>query len=203
MILYFKTGSCSMAPHIILKEVGVKFEKDQVDTNANITDTGKDYASINTKGYVPALALNDGTVLTEVSAILQYIADQHPEKNLAPAPSTLERTRMQEYLSFVGAELHKSFSPLFRDNSTVSEKTAAKEKVAKHFDYLDTLLSDDRQYLLGDNFSVTDAYLFTVTNWANFVDIDLKQWPNLTTYFTRVLKREATQSAMQAEGLNT
>jgi len=203
MILYFKPGVCSLAPHIILKEVEADFAKEEVDTDKGITHSGNNYKLINPKGYVPALKLNDGEVLTESASILQYIADKYPEKNLSPAPTTLERTRMHEYLSYVGSELHKSFSPLFKSASTVEQKMAAKTKVRNHFDYLETLFSDNRQYLLGDSFSVADAYLFVVTNWANFVDINLQEWPTLKSYFERVLNREATQMAMHDEGLSS
>ncbi len=201
MILYFKPGACSLAPHIILKEMQLDFDKDEVNTDEQVTVSGNDYRLINANGYVPSLALGTGEVLTEGVSILQYLADQQPEKGLAPPVGSVQRARLQEYLNFTSSELHKSFGLLFSSTSQADEKQQAKKRVAKHFDYLERLFSDSRQYLLGGQFSVADAYLFVVTNWSNYVGIDLAQWPKLMAFVDRVLARKATQSAMRAEGL--
>lgn len=201
MKLYYKPGACPLASHIILHELGETFEIDEVDTEAGRTKSGLDYQKINPKGYVPALELDSGEVLTEGASILQYIADQHPESGLTPKAGTVERARLNEYLSYVGAELHKAFSPLFSGTASGDDKKNARANVAKKFNYVDELLSDDRSYLLGDKFSVADAYLFVVSNWANFTEIDLKKWPNVAAFVERVSQRPAAQAAMKAEGL--
>lgn len=201
MKLYYKPGACSLASHIALNETGVLFDIEQVDTAAKKTATGADFNAINPKGVVPVLTLGDGEVLTEGPAILQYIADAYPAADLAAKPGTIERTRVTEYLTYVSSELHPAFSPFFSDTSTDEEKKKAGEKVGLKFDYLNSLLSDGRTYLLGDKFSVADAYMFVVSNWSNFVGIDLKKWPNLSAFVERIASRPAAQSAMKAEGL--
>ena len=201
MILYFKPGACSLASHIILKETQLNFDTDRVDTDKQTTASGKDYRLVNANGYVPALELKTGEVLTEGASILQYIADQSPEKGLTPPVGTVQRARLHEYLNFTSSELHKAFNPLFSSTAHEQEKLLAKENVAKNFDYLESLFSDGRDYLLGNSFSVADAYLFAVANWSNFVGIDLPKWPKLKTFVERVLARKATQLAMRAEGL--
>lgn len=201
MKLYYKPGACPLASHIILHEVGATFELDEVDTDAGRTKTGLDYKKINPKGYVPALELDSGEVLTEGASILQYIADQYPESGLAPATGTVARARLQEYLNYVGSELHKAFGPFFSSSATDEDKKEAGLNVAKKFDYVNDLLSDGRTYLLGDKFSVADAYMFVVSNWSNFVGVDLKKWPNVAAFVERVAKRPAAQAAMKAEGL--
>lgn len=201
MKLYYKPGACPLASHIILHEIGSPFDIEEVDTEAGRTKSGLDYREINPKGYVPALELDSGEVLTEGASILQYIADQHPDSGLTPKVGTVERARLNEYLSYVGSELHKAFGPLFSGTASDDDKKAARANVAKKFNYVDELLGDGRKYLLGDRFSVADAYLFVVSNWANFTDIDLKQWPNVAVFVERVSKRPASQAAMTAEGL--
>jgi glutathione S-transferase len=201
MKLYNKPGACSLASHIVLIEVGATFDVDEVDTELGKTKSGLDYSDINPKGYVPALELDTGEVLTEGPSILQYIADQNPQSSLAPAVGTIARTRMQEYLNYTGAELHKAFGPFFSTTATDEDKEMAGANVAKKFDYLNALFGDGRTYLLGDNFSVADAYLFVVSNWSNFVGIDLKNWPNIAAFVDRVANRPAAQAAMKAEGL--
>ncbi|MBZ0331393.1 glutathione transferase GstA [Halomonas sp. ANAO-440] len=200
MKLFYKAGACSLASHIALREVGAEFQLEAVDTQRKMTETGTDYRSINPKGYVPALVIGSD-VLTEGAAILQFIADTHPLSNLAPDVGTIPRARLQEHLNYVASELHKAFGPFFRDDTTEKQKEYAAHAVATKFDYIETLLSDDRSYLLGDGFTVADAYLFVVANWANFVGIDLKSWPYLASFVERVAARPAVQDAMVAEGL--
>lgn len=201
MKLFYKPGACPLASHIALQEIGQPFEIASVDTATGRTAQGEDYRDINPKGYVPALQLDDGQILTEGPAILQFLADSAPAAGLAPEAGTLARARMQEQLTFVSSELHKAFGPLFRDGSTEAEKSAAREAVAAKFNHVEALLSDGRDYLVDDRFSVADAYLFVVANWANFTGIDLASWPNLTAFVARVSDRPATQAAMRAEGL--
>lgn len=201
MKLYYKTGACSLATHIVLHEVGETFKTEEVDTQAGRTKSGDDYSAINPKGYVPALELASGDVLTEGAAILQYIADQHPESELAPKAGSIARARLQEYLNYTASELHKAFGPFFSNASSEANKQAAGKAVAQKFDYLDNLLSDGRDYLLGSGFSVADAYLFVVANWSNFVGIDLKKWPHVAAFVNRVAARPAAQAALRAEGL--
>ncbi len=201
MKLYYLQGACSLASHIMLKEVGAKFDIELVDPAAGQTASGQNYRDINPNGYVPALDIGDGTVLSEGVAVLQYIADSNPDKAFSPALGTVARARLQQFLNFGAAELHKSWSPLFSDTSTDEEKTAAAKKVATKFDYLESELSDGRDFLVENQFSVVDAYIFVLSNWANFQGIDLKAWPNLVEYVDRILARPATKAAMQAEGL--
>lgn len=201
MKLYYKPGACSLATHITLFEIGQPFETEAVDTAAGRTASGADFKAINHRGYVPVLELADGDIVREGSAILQYLADKNPTAGLAPSNGTMERTRLQEFLSFVSADLHKSFSPLFKDDSTDAEKDKARKIVRSKFDQVEEILSDGREYLVEGKFSVADAYLFVVSNWANFTDIDLSTWPKLKAYVERVAARPATQSALRAEGL--
>jgi len=201
MKLFYKPGACSLASHIILEEVGATYELDQVDTDTQVTESGLDYAQVNGKGYVPALKLESGEVLTEGASILQFIADSHPDSNLAPAVGSVARARLHEHLNYVASEVHKAFGPFFSASSTDIDKVAASAKVGEKFDYLEKLFGDGRAYLLGDNFSVADAYLFVVSNWSNFVGIDLKSWPKLAAFVDRVSQRPAAQAAMVAEGL--
>jgi len=201
MKLYYKPGACSLASHIALHEIGAKFDIDQVDTQAQKTQTGGDFGNINPKGVVPALMLDNGEVLTEGAAILHYIAEQNPSAGLAANPGTMERARVNEHLTYVSSELHKSFSPLFTPSSTDEQKDAARENVGKKLDYVNGLLSDGRQYLVDNRFTVADAYLFVVANWTNFIGIDLSKWAHVADYVKRVSARENVQRAMKAEGL--
>ncbi|KIC35731.1 glutathione transferase GstA [Leisingera sp. ANG-M7] len=201
MKLYYKPGACPMASHIALHETGRPFEIEAVDTAAGRTEGGADYRAINPKGYVPALDLEDGGILTEGPAILQYIADSHPEAGLAPAAGTLARSRMQEQLNWIGTELHKAFGPLFRDGTSEAGKNEARTAVAGKFDLIEAQLADGREWLVEDQFSVADAYLFVVSNWANFTGIDLSRWPNLAAFVSRSANRPSAQAAMRAEGL--
>ncbi|TFZ06751.1 glutathione transferase GstA [Ramlibacter henchirensis] len=201
MKLYYSPGACSLSPHIVLREAGLAFEPVLASTKSHKLQDGTDYYSINPLGYVPMLELDDGTRLREGPAIVQYIADQVPTKNLAPANGTLPRYRLQEWLTFIGTEIHKQFSPLFNPAMPEEGKKVFKDKLAQRFEWLDQQL-EGRQYLMGDNFSVADAYLFTVSNWAKPMNIDLSQRKNLLAYRERIAARPAVQEAMKAEGLS-
>ncbi|UWR67833.1 glutathione transferase GstA [Phaeobacter inhibens] len=201
MKLYYKPGACPLASHIALQETGRLFEIEAVDTAAGRTEGGADYLAINPKGYVPALRLEDGSILTEGPAILQYIADSHPEAGLAPAAGAFARARMQEQLNWIGTELHKAFGPLFREGTSEAGQDEARVAVAGKFDLIETQLEDGREWLVADQFSVADAYLFVVSNWANFTGIDLARWPYLAAFVSRTAARQSAQAAMRAEGL--
>lgn len=202
MKLYYSPGVCSLSPHIVLREAGLRFDLEKVDLATGKTESGKTVGDVHAKGYVPILELDDGETLTEGAAIVQYIADAlAPGKNLAPANGTLARTRVQEHLSFVGAELHKSFTPFFKADSTDAEKQKARAKLDRRLGDIETLLSDGRQYLMGDDFTVADAYLYTVATWTRPTEIGLDAWPNLAAYVDRVAQRPAVQEALRAEGL--
>jgi glutathione S-transferase len=200
MKLYYSPGACSLSPHIALREAGLAFEPVLASTKSHKLQDGTDYYGINPLGYVPMLELDDGTRLREGPAIVQYIADQAPAKNLAPANGTLPRYRLQEWLTFIGTEVHKQFSPLFNPAMPEEVKKMQRDKLASRFQWIDAELKD-KQYLMGDNFSVADGYLFTVTNWAKPMNIDLTPYPNLVAYRERVAARPAVQEAMKAEGL--
>ncbi|MFZ5734350.1 MAG: glutathione transferase GstA [Pseudomonadota bacterium] len=199
MKLYYIPGACSLSPHISLREAGASFELDRVD--AGKTASGKDYKIINAKGQVPALQLDSGEVLTEGAAVVQFIADQHPGAGLAPPSGTVARARLQEHLNFIASELHKAFSPLFNPAASEESKTAAPDQVAKRLDYVESLFADGRAYLLGETFSVADAYLFAVASWTGPTKIGLDRWPKLKAFVARVSERPAVQAAMKAEGL--
>src|ERR1700681_767212 len=200
MKLYFSPGACSLSPHIVLRETGAKFELEQVDNKEKKTKSGQDYWAINPKGQVPVLALDSGEQLTEGPVIVQYIADLKPASGLAPAAGTMERYRVQEWLNFITSELHKSFGPIFRPTTPDAYKTISKENLGKRFDWLDKQLSG-KQYLMGNQFSVADAYLYTVLRWTSRIGIDLAKWPNLKAYVDRVGARPKVQEALKAEGL--
>lgn len=201
MKLYYSPGACSLAPHILLREIGAEFTLEKVDVGAKKTETGADFWAINSKGYVPALQLDDGDVLTEGVVMQQYIADQKPEAKLAPARGTKERRKLEELLVFLSTEVHKSFSPLFAATTPEDYKTIAKDKVGQRFDYLEKQLSDGRQFLTGGQFTIADAYFFTLSNWTKFTGIDLARWPNISAFAARVASRPAVQTALKAEGL--
>ena len=201
MKLYYKPGACSLASHIALREVGADFTIEKVDTKIQTTENGEDYTKVNPNGYVPALRLANDDIITEGPAILQYIADTNPDAGLAPLGGTIERARVQQYLSFVGSELHNAFSPLFGANLDDDTRTKAVSNVGRRMSYIESVLSDGRDYLIGSTFTVADAYLFVVANWSNVVKIDLDQWPNVAHFVKRVSGRPATQAAMRAEGL--
>ncbi|MGE3476351.1 MAG: glutathione transferase GstA [Rhodospirillaceae bacterium] len=199
--LYYAPGACSLAPHIVLRELGENFSLVKVSTKTHETDDGRDFYKINPKGYVPALGLGNGEVLTEGAAITQFLADNKAGSDLAPRPGTLERARVNEWLVFTNSEVHKTFSPLFNPATTDEQKKAIKEKLAGRFDFIEKSLGDGRAYLTGEKFTIADAYMFTVVNWSNFTGIDIGPWPNLKAFQARVAARPHTQAAMKAEGL--
>jgi glutathione S-transferase len=199
MKLFLTPFACSLASHIALREAGLDFETVKVDLRAKKTASGDDYLATNPKGYVPALQLDNGEVLTENVAVLQYIADRVPEKKLAPAAGTPERYRLIEWLAFINSEIHKNFSPMFNPAAVEGHKQYAKDLLAKRFDYLQGVLGS-RQFLMGDQFTVADAYLFTVLNWTGHVGIDLGPWPALKAYLERVGSRPNVGAALAAEG---
>lgn len=201
MKLYYIPGACSTASHILLREIGVDFELEAVVKGTGKTETGKDFLAINPKGQVPALELETGEVLTEGVAVLQYLADSAPNRAFSPPVGSVERARMQEHLNYVASELHKAFGPLFHGMPTDDEIAATVANIGSKFSYIEGILSDGRQFLVGDTFSPADAYLFVVTNWANFKNIDLSAWPNLQSFVARVASRDSTITAFKAEGL--
>ena len=200
MKLYYSPGACSLSPHIVAREAGVPFELVKVDLRAHKTEQGTDYMTVNPKGYVPALGLDDGSVLTEGPAIVQYLADQKPASKLAPAAGTIDRYRLQEWLGFIGTELHKNFGPLFNPATPDAVKQTAKANIEKRLGYVNDQLAK-RQFLLGDTFTAADAYAFTIINWTNFVGMDLKAYPNVAAYMGRIAGRPKVQEALKAEGL--
>jgi len=201
MKLYYSPGACSLSPHIALHEAGLPFQAVKAPTKTHKLDDGTDYYTINPLGYVPLLELDDGTRLTEGPVIVQYIADQVPAKRLAPPAGTLARYRLMGWLNFTGTELHKAcFSWLFNPATPAEFKTVLKERLAARLRWIDGQLKD-RTWLMGDDFSVADAYLFVVTNWAKPMAIDLVPYPNVVAWRERVAARPAVQAAMRAEGL--
>ena len=200
MKLYFAPGACSLSPHIVLEEAGLAIETEQVNNQEKKTKSGKDYWTVNPKGQVPALQLDSGEMLTEGPVIVQYLADQKPASGLVPPAGSIERYRVQEWLNFITSELHKSFGPIFRPTTPDAYKTISKENLGKRFDWLDKQLAG-KQHLMGDKFTVADAYLFTVLRWSPRVEIDISKWSNLKAYVDRVAARPKVQAAMKAEGL--
>lgn len=201
MKLYYAPGACSLSPHIVLRETASAFDLERVDTTTKRTESGENYGEVNPMGYVPALRLDDGHVLTEGAAIVQYLADTHADHGLAPEPGTVARAEMQGHLNFTASELHKAFGPLFDPTADDVVKSAAKTKVARRFDHVESVLSDGRDHLLGAAFTVADAYLFTVANWAIPTGIGLDAWPKLAAFVERVRSRPSVQAALAAEGL--
>jgi glutathione S-transferase len=200
MKLYFAPGVCSLAPHILLREAGFDFKLEKVDSKTKCTEHGEDYLQVNPNGYVPALEIEPGVVLTEGPAIMQYIADKAPAANLAPAAGTLERYQLQSWLNFITSEIHKGFSPLFKEGMPAEAKAMFREQLAARFDHVERRLAS-HDWLLDSGFSVADAYLFVTTGWSGFVDIDLERWPAITAFRKRVAERPAVKAALRAEGL--
>lgn len=198
MKLYFSPGTCSLSPHIVLRELGLPFEAIKVDIATKQTADGTDFRTVNPKGYVPALQLDDGRILTEGPAIVQYLADQVPDKQLAPPNGSWERYRLQEWLNFISTEIHKQFSPLFNASNPDSVKDAQKTRLAQRFGEISPLL-EKQDYLTGDRFSVADAYLFTVLGWSRYFHIDLNQWPGIAKFVERIAARPAVAQAMDVE----
>jgi glutathione S-transferase len=200
MNLYYFAGACSLSPHIVALEAGLQVTMVKIDRKTKKTETGADYLAVNSKGAVPALQLDDGRVLTEGPAIVQYLADQKPESGLAPRAGTFERYQLMEILNYITSEVHKSFTPLFDPASSAELKQAAETNLSKKFDWLSGFLGK-KPYLTGDTFTVADAYLFTVLGWTGHVKIDLSKWPVLTEFKSRVAHRPKVQQAMKEEGL--
>ena len=200
MKLYYSPGACSLSPHIALREAGLAFEPVLASTKTHKLPDGSDYYTINPLGYVPMLELDDGTRLREGPAIVQYIADLVPIKNLAPANGTLPRYRLQEWLAFTGTELHRSFSPLFNAAMPEEGKKIYRDRLASRYRWLDGELAG-KHYLMGEHFSVADCYLYAVTRWAKGQNIDLTGLPNVVAHFERVGARPAVQEALKVEGL--
>ena len=199
MKLYYSPGACSLSPHIVLRELGIPFDLEKVDTKAGKTERGADFRSVNPKGYVPALELDDGKVLTEGPAIVQYLADQKPAARLAPQNGSFERYQLQEWLNYITSELHKSFGTLFNPNAPADFKQATKDAIGKRLDFLSGRVA--KGFLTGEQFTVADAYLFVILSWTKHVGIDLARWPVLTQFQARVAARPAVQAALKAEGL--
>ena len=200
MKLYYSNGACSLSPHIVLRESGLPFTLVRASTKTHALDDGTDYYTINPKGSVPLLELDNGERLSEGPAIVQYIADQAPDKKLAPANGTFERYRVQEWLNFITSELHKGYSPLFRPTTPEDFKPVLRELLLKKYEFVDSKLAG-KQYLMGDSFTVPDAYLFTVTTWAKHVGLDLSKLANLQAFMARMAARPSVQAALEAEGL--
>jgi glutathione S-transferase len=202
MKLYYSPGACSLSPHIVLLEASLPFNAEKVDLRTKKTESGSDYTTIASKGAVPALVLDDGAVLTEGSAIVQYIADLAPQAGLAPPAGSFARYRLIEMLNYIAAEVHKSFSPLFNPKASADWRASAIAALGTKFDWLSAQLGA-KPYLLGEKFTVADAYLFTVLSWTGKVGIDLGKWPVLGAYLARVAQRPKVQQALKDEGLLT
>jgi glutathione S-transferase len=200
MKLYYAPGACSLSPHIVARELGINVELKKVNTKDKTIEGGGDYWKVNPRGYVPALELDNGQVLTEGPAIVQYLADQKPDAGLAPKAGSFERYRLQEWLNFLTSEIHKGFSPLFKPTTPEDYKPVVKENLAGRFNWLNEELGK-REYLTGSQFSVADAYLFVLLNWTKPTQIDLGKWPNLQAFQKRVGARPKVKEALQAEGL--
>ncbi|MFZ3041065.1 MAG: glutathione transferase GstA [Thiobacillus sp.] len=199
MKLYYAPGACSLAVHIALQEAGFDFALEKVDLATHRTETDVDYTTINPNGYVPALVLDDGEVLTEVPAILLYLADR-ADKSLAPPAGSMARYRLYSWLNFITSELHKAFGPLFNPDTPDEWKTQLKQTLAKRCDHVAAQLAG-KQFLLGDSYTVADAYLFTVLGWSRWVQFDLAPWPTINEYLGRIAARPAVQAALKDEGL--
>lgn len=200
MKLYYTPGACSLAAHIVLCELDLPHELVKVDLKTHTTEDGGDYYRVNPKGYVPALELDDGEVLTEDAVLLQYLADLKPGSGLLPAAGSMERWRVLEWLNFVSSELHKGLGALFNPAVTPEWRAAVISKVENRFAYLDRLLAD-QGYLTGNEFCIADAYLFTIVSWTGLMSIDLTPWPSLAAFQMRVAARPGVQEAMRTEGL--
>lgn len=200
MKLYFSPGTCSLAPHIVLRESGLPFDLERVHLGSKTTENGLDFTTVNPKGYVPALQLDDGTVLTEGPAITQYIADQVPHKNLAPAAGSVARYQLIAWLNFISTEIHKGFSPLFNRDMPPDAKDLARTALARRIGFVADSLQHST-YLTGDTFTIADAYLFTVLTWTVPTKIELASWPAVVAFMQRVGARPAVQAALEAEGL--
>lgn len=200
MKLYYSPGACSLSPHIVLREAGLDFDLALASTKTKKLADGSDFYQVNPKGQVPVLELDDGARLTEGPAIVQYLADRKPDSGLAPKAGTLERYRLMEWLNFITSELHKSYSPLFNAAMPEDGKAVYRARIAERLQWVDSQL-EGKDYLLGAQFSVADAYLFTVTNWSAVTGIDMSAFKHLNAFRERVAARPSVQAAMEAEGL--
>ena len=200
MKLYYTPGACSLSPHIVLLEAGLPYTLEKVDLSTKKTSTGIDYLTINNKGAVPTLQLDDGRVLTEGPAVVQYLADLKPESGLAPRAGTFERYQLIEILNYITSELHKGLGALFNPKVTGDWKAATIENVGKKFDWLTGFLGS-KTFLVGNTFTVADAYLFTVLSWTGHLGIDLGKWPMLKAYHARIAQRPKVHQALKEEGL--
>jgi glutathione S-transferase len=198
MKLYYAPGACSLSPHIVAEEAGIKLDLERVDLKTHKTENGEDFYAVNPKGYVPAMKLDDGTMLTEGVAIVQYLADQKPASNLAPANGTMARYHLQEWLTFINSEIHKSFSPLFGANTPDEAKADARQKIAKRFAYVEKAMTGP--FLMGEHFNAADAYFFVMLLWAR--NMKIEPGAKIDEYFKRVIARPAVQAALRAEGLH-
>jgi glutathione S-transferase len=200
MKLYYATGDCSLSPHIVLLEAGLPYTLERIDFATKKTPAGIDYFTINSKGTVPALQLDDGRLLTEGPAIVQYLADQKPDSGLAPRAGTFERYQLMEILNYITSEVHKAFSPLFNPKISADWRASAQANLEKKFDWLSGFLKD-KTFLMGNAFTVADAYLFTVLTWTKPLKIDLERWPVLKAYQSRIAPRPSVQRALKESGL--
>ena len=199
MKLYYAPAACSLAPHIALSEAGLPYELVRVDLRTHTLPDASDYAAVNPKGYVPVLELDDGTRLTEAAVILQYVADRNPG-TLAPAFGSFERYRMMEWLNFIATELHKGFGPLWKPTTPAEYKAVVIETLGKRFDLIAPVLAA-QPYLTGERFTIADAYLYTIVNWAGILKVDIAKWPALGQYLARVAARPGVQQALREEHL--
>jgi len=197
MKLYFSPGACSLSPHIVLNELGLPFKAESVDLGTKKTKSGADFRQVNPKGQVPALEMDDGKVLTEGAAIVQYLADRKPEAKLAPAPGSADRYRLQEWLNYIAAEVHKGMGPMFNPKASEEWKGVVRENMSARFDFLSNALKG-KDYLMG-GFTVADAYLYTILSWTGYAKMDLAKWPVLKAYFDRVGARPAVRATLEAE----
>lgn len=202
MKLYYKPGACSLASHIVLNELNIPYVLERTDTAKGITETGRNYADINPNGYVPALEIEPGLVLTENPAILEYLADLAPEKDLAPQQGTFERTRLRELLAFLSSELHKAFSPFFAGvELTAKERRAAEAKIARRIAPIEARLAHTNANLLGEQLSVADIYAFVILNWSQFIGFSLTPWPSTYAFWVRLQSHPSVVKALETEGL--
>jgi glutathione S-transferase len=199
MKLFFAPGACSLAPHIVLNETGQKYDLAKVDLRTHKVDDGSDYTKVNPKGYVPALVTDDGATLTEAAVVLQYLAERKPG-TLAPQFGTRERWQLMEWLNFIATELHKGYGPLWNPATPDATRSEAKTKLAKRYAFIERTL-EKQPFLTGERFSIADAYLFTVTNWAGMLDVNLEAFPAVRNFMARVAARPAVQAALAQEGL--